>query len=287
MKKPKYYPSKSSETFSFDHVHTEFDKQVPLHQQETWELAYIITGSGIRTIGDVVENFSEGEIILIPPDIPHCWSFDKNIHDKEGKIENICIFFKSKFLNDLKNFYPEFGNSLLKIEENTNALSFYGKAQKKLQELLKSMSSQNAIERLSSLLLILNQISSSESANIVGYIKERKNEDKLHEVYMFVLNQSHRAITLDEVAQIAGMPKSTFCLFFKKMTGKSFVTYLIEFRIESSCQMLIKTKLSVSEICVETGFNDIPYFNRIFKKIKKITPTEYRKTHTTRLEYLS
>ncbi|MCD0454635.1 AraC family transcriptional regulator [Chryseobacterium sp. LC2016-27] len=279
MKKPKYYPSQSSETFSFDHVHTEFDKQVPLHQQETWELAYIITGSGIRTIGNVVENFSEGEIILIPPDVPHCWSFDKNIHDREGKIENICIFFKSKFLSDLENFYPEFGKNLRKIEENKNALSFHGETLKKLQKLLKLMSSQNGIERLSSFLLILNQVSSSESTNIVAYFKEKKNEDKLHEIYMFVLNQSHRAITLDEVAQIAGMPKSTFCLFFKKMTGKSFVTYLIEFRIESSCQMLIKTQMSVSEICITTGFNDIPYFNRIFKKIKEKTPTEYRKTH--------
>ncbi|MCD1115709.1 AraC family transcriptional regulator [Chryseobacterium turcicum] len=280
MKKPKYYPSKSNETFSFEHVHTKFDKQVPLHQQETWELAYIITGSGTRIIGDVVENFSEGEIILIPPDIPHCWSFDKNTHDKEGKIENMCIFFKSKFLTNLKNFYPEFSKSVAKIEENMNALSFHGETQNKLQKLLKSMPSQNPAERLSSMILILNHISSSESTTIVSHTKERKNEDKLHEIYMFILNQSHRAISLDEVAQIAGMPKSTFCLFFKKMTGKSFVTYLTDFRIESSCQMLIKTKMSVSEICIATGFNDIPYFNRIFKKAKNMTPTEYRKTNS-------
>ncbi|MGO4707755.1 AraC family transcriptional regulator [Chryseobacterium sp. 2TAF14] len=279
MKKPKYYPSKSSESFSFDHVHTEFDKQVPLHQQETWELAYIVTGSGTRIIGDITENFSHGEVILIPPDIPHCWSFDKNIHDRDGKIENICVFFKSQFVDDLRNFYPESGESLIKIEEIKNALSFYGETQKKLQELLKLMSKQNVMERLSTFILILDQISSSESTNIVGYLKGKNNENKLLEIHMFVLNQHHRNIPLDEVAQIAGMPKSTFCLFFKKMTGKSFVTYLIEFRIESSCQMLIKTQMSVSEICMAAGFNDIPYFNRIFKKIKGITPTEFRKSN--------
>jgi AraC-like DNA-binding protein len=279
MKKPKYYPSKSSESFSFDHVYTEFDKQVPLHQQETWELAYIVTGSGTRIIGDITENFSDGEVILIPPDIPHCWSFDKNIHDREGKIENICVFFKSQFLDDLKNFYPESGEDLIKIKEIKNALSFYGETQKKLQELLKLMSKQNAMERLSTFILILDQISSSESTNIVGYLKGKNNENKLLEIHMFVLNQHHRNIPLDEVAQIAGMPKSTFCLFFKKMTGKSFVTYLIEFRIESSCQMLVKTQMSISEICMAAGFNDIPYFNRIFKKIKGITPTEFRKSN--------
>lgn len=278
MKNLKYYPNNSTETFSFDHVHIPFDKQVPMHQQETWELAYIITGSGIRIIGDVVESFSEGEIILIPPDIPHCWSFDKNVHDKEGKIENICVFFKSEFLDNLKNSFSELNKAIFDIKENQNALSFFGETQKKLQELMKKMISQNTIERLSSLILILDQISSSKSVNIVGNrTSERKNEKKLHEIYIFILSNFHRAIGLDEVAKIAGMPKSTFCLFFKKMTGKSFVTYLTDFRIESSCQMLLKTKMSVSEICVASGFNDIPYYNRIFKKIKNQTPTEYRK----------
>ncbi len=278
MKNLKYYPSSSTETFSFDHVHIPFDKQVPMHQQETWELAYIITGSGIRIIGDVVESFSEGEIILIPPDIPHCWSFDKNVHDEEGKIENICVFIKSEFLDNLKNSFSELNKTIFDIKENQNALSFFGETQKKLQELMKKMSFQNTIERLSSLILILGQISSSKSVNIVGNrTSERKNEKKLHEIYMFILSNFHRAIELDEVAKIAGMPKSTFCLFFKKMTGKSFVTYLTDFRIESSCQMLLKTKMSVSEICVASGFNDIPYYNRIFKKIKNQTPSEYRK----------
>lgn len=278
MRNLKYYPSNSTETFSFDHVHIPFDKQVPMHQQETWELAYIITGSGIRIIGDFVESFSEGEIILIPPDIPHCWSFDKNVHDAEGKIENICVFIKSEFLNNLKNSFSELNKTISDIKENQNALSFFGETQKKLQELMKKMSSQNTIERLSSLILILDQISSSKSVNIVGNrTSERKNEKKLHEIYMFILSNFHRAIELDEVAKIAGMPKSTFCLFFKKMTGKSFVTYLTDFRIESSCQMLLKTKMSISEICVASGFNDIPYYNRIFKKIKNQTPTEYRK----------
>jgi len=281
MKNLKYYPSNSTETFSFDHVHIPFDKQVPMHQQETWELTYIISGSGIRVIGDVVENFYEGEVILIPPDIPHCWSFDKNVYDKDGKIEHICVFLKNEFLDNLKNLFSELNKTISDITNNQNALSFLGKTQTKIQELMKKMCSQNTIERLSTLILILDQISSSHSVNIVGNrTSERKNEKKLHEIYMFILSNFHRTIDLNEAAKLVGMPKSTFCLFFKKMTGKSFMTYLTDFRIESSCQMLLKTKMSVSEICVASGFNDVPYYNRIFKKIKNQTPTEYRKSNS-------
>lgn len=280
IKNLKYYPRKSTGSFSFDHVHITPDKQVPMHQQETWELAYIVTGSGVRIIGGVVENFSEGEIIFIPPDIPHCWSFDPKVGDKEGKIENICLFINPEFFENFKTGFPEFGVFISDIQNNPNALSFSGKTLEKLQYLMKKMKNENNIERLTTLILILEQISSSKSLNIVGSRnKERKNEKKLHQIYMFILNNFHRNIELEEVSEIAGMPKSTFCLFFKKMTGKPFMQYLKDFRIESACQMLVKTKMTISEICVASGFNDIPYFNRAFKNIKKVTPSEFRKTN--------
>lgn len=277
MKKLKYYPSHNTETFSYNHVHVKFDQQVPLHQQETWELAYIITGSGVRIIGDMVENFSEGEIILLPPDIPHCWSFDSNICDKEGKIENICIFFKNEFLENCKSNFPQLREIIQKIQNNPNAVSFNGDALKKLQQLMKKMSFQNEIEKLSSYILILDLISSSEKLEVVGKpLLNHKNEKKMNEINMFILNNFHRSIDLEEISKFVGMPQSSFCVFFKKMMGKSFVTYLTEFRIEASCQMLIKTSKPVSEIAINSGFNDVPFYNRVFKKLKKTTPKQYR-----------
>ena len=276
--KLKYYPRESKENFSFDHVHIRPDKQVPLHQQETWELAYIVLGTGIRIIGGIVDNFSEGEIVFITPDIPHCWSFDPKVCDTEGKIENICIFINSEFFQNLKIAFPELQLTISEIQENPNAISFSGKTLENLQQLMKKMTSQTKIERLSTLILILDQVSTSSNLNIIGSrIEEVKNEKNLHQIYLFILNNFHRHIELEEVSKIAGMPKSTFCLFFKKMTGKPFIQYVKDFRIESACQMLVKTKMTVSEICVASGFNDIPYFNRTFKNSKKITPSEYRK----------
>ena len=70
--------------------------------------------------------------------------------------------------------------------------------------------------------------------------------------------------------------KKELPFFLKKMTGKTFFSYLAEYRIESSCQMLTKTNMAIAEICFASGFKDIPYYNRVFKKIKAVTPTEYR-----------
>jgi AraC-like DNA-binding protein len=85
-----------------------------------------------------------------------------------------------------------------------------------------------------------------------------------------------RRISVSEISRHIGMSKSSFCIFFKKATGKTFVNYLNEYRIETACQLLNTTKNSVSDICYEVGFEDIPYFNRVFKKTKSMSPKEYR-----------
>lgn len=273
----KYYPKMGLQTFHFDHVHITWDQQVPLHQQETWELSYVITGGGVRTIGDVVENFSKGEIILIPPNIPHCWSFDENVHDDDGLIENITIVIENDFLEKCKVMFPELSVVIAKILNNENAVSFQGEILERLRGLMLLMIGQESIERLSSFVKLLELVSHCNEMQVVGGpVSENKKEKKLQEIRLFVLSNYQRNITLDEMAKFAGMQKASFCVFFKKMTGKSFFTFLTEFRVDSSCEMLLKTKLSIAEISVHSGFSDVPYYNRIFKKIKGTSPGKYR-----------
>ena len=94
-------------SFSFDHVHIFPGDQITLHQSAEWEISYIIKGSGTRVLGGVQEAFSSNEIIMIPPNVPHCWSFDPNDHDDDGKIENITIIFPQSLLEKCADIFPE------------------------------------------------------------------------------------------------------------------------------------------------------------------------------------
>ena len=78
------------------------------------------------------------------------------------------------------------------------------------------------------------------------------------------------------VARHIGMNRTSFCIFFKRTTGQTFVTYLNEHRIRLACQLLRQKKMSVSEICYAVGFNDVPYFNRVFKRCNGVTPRKYK-----------
>lgn len=270
-------PIGNSKSFFYDHVHIVWDEQITFHQHAEWELSYVITGSGTRIAGDIVETFSHGEVVLLPPNIPHCWSFDEHNYDEEGKIENITIIFPDPLLEKCATIFPETEKVISQIRQYQQAIAFGDQTLRALQNMMTAMKSQNDMEQLSSLLNLLDIIASSNETRIVGYPgKQNKSTAKMQDIYRFTFNNYQNSIALDDVANYVGMNRSSFCVFFKRSKGKSFFTFLNEFRIDSSCLMLQETNMPIADICYAVGFNDVPYYNRTFKKLKGVTPKDYR-----------
>lgn len=267
----------ADKSFFFDHVHIVWNEQISFHQSDEWEISYIITGSGTRVIGDIMETFSKGEIILLPPKLPHVWHFDENVHDKYGKIENITIIFPDSFLKKCTEAFPEVRKSIEIIKNIKKGMSLQGDILPHVQTLMKSMTKQNNMEQLSSLLYIFSHIASSKEMKVVGYSeKKNNNTKKMQKVYRYVIVNYNKKISLNDIAEHVGMNRSSFCTFFKRESGKSFFNAINEYRINCACLMLKETELSVADICFEVGFNDIPYFNRSFKKQIGYSPKNYR-----------
>ena len=99
----------------------------------------------------------------------------------------------------------------------------------------------------------------------------------MNDVFQYAMDNFQDNISLDDIADIAFMSKNAFCRYFKKRTNKTFFQFLIEIRIEHACKLLYKDQdLSVSAISELCGFQNIANFNRKFKELKGITPTQYR-----------
>lgn len=273
-----HYPETEESIFVFDHVKITCDEQVTFHQQPTWELSYIITGSGTRVIGDTIEPFYKNEIILIPPNIPHCWNFNELDTDECGKIENITFIFTDSFLLNCAETFPQLQNYVKIIRSREEAIIFEDNILIQLQGALLLMSKQTEIERIASIIQLLALIASPQYPHHVGKaVNQDKNIKRMQKILLYIMNEYKNLITLNDMARLVGLDKSSFCIFFKKMTGKTFFSYLTEYRIGSSCQMLTTTNIAIWEIAFASGFNDVPYYNRIFKKLKNCTPAEYRK----------
>src|SRR6185437_4953813 len=165
----------SDRSFYFDHVHIVWDQQITLHQHDELELSYILSGSGTRVIGDAVETFSKGEVIFLPPNMPHGWYFNEYDHDQEGKIENITIIFHESLLDNLSNYFPEAKEYVSAIKRYKEGVGFEGATLKAVQECMSAMISQNNIGRLSSFLQLISIIGGSAEARVVGS-KYRKDK---------------------------------------------------------------------------------------------------------------
>ncbi len=100
--------------------------------------------------------------------------------------------------------------------------------------------------------------------------------EAIHKAMNYIREHMDRDITLGELLRLTGMSKSHFSRNFKKITGKTFVTYLNDLRIEAAKKYLMETRQSISWIARQVGYADEHYFRRIFKERTGENPKKYR-----------
>lgn len=264
--------------YIFDHVRITPEKQMGLHvHDDSWELSYVVTGRGTRTVGDIVEPFMEGDMVFIPPEIPHFWSFDPEITDRGGMIENLTIIIKKDFLEKVAEALPGFAGHIIGFRSISDAASFSGDKAGQIAAQLHSMLYESDDQRDISVLNILRIIAQDGGVRIIGHYKKPDlAAQRLSKVSVYTVCNFARSITLDEVARYVGMNRSAFCSFFKRQTGKTYFTYLNEMRIEEASRLLKEGGMSVSDVCFACGFNDISYFSRTFRRLKGYPPSGCR-----------
>lgn len=269
-------PTSENTSFNYTAVHLLPSEQIGLHVQSTWELSYVIVGSGTRVIGNRTEPFQGGEVILIPPDIPHCWHFDADVTDEEGKIANITLTFDNSFLERCVLAFPELMELIENLRTLQEAVKLEGKEADEVISLLEEMRNRTHSQRVPCMLRLLLLLTESRKECVVGYYRKvDRDKKRLNDIRSYVICNFDRDILLDDVARHVGMNRAAFCVFFKRATGKTFVTYLNEYRVEMACQLLQQRRMAVSEVCYHAGFNNVPYFNRLFKRVKGMTPGEF------------
>lgn len=264
--------------FVFDDVNVTPDKQIEMHSHSQWELSYVSRGKGVRIIGDTSEAITEGEMILIPPNIPHVWRFNRTETGNDGMISNISIFFETQTLERLQTVVPEISIVSQKIRSLTGAVRYSGAARDELSRLILSMRFIAADARLPKMFEMLVILAYAEEYETIGHSIILSQADlRMEKVRVYCRCNYARAIKLDDVAAHVGMNKSSFCTFMRHHTGKSLTEFVNDIRLSKAKELLSNTDYPIASIAYETGFSNVTYFNRLFRRRYNRTPKSERR----------
>lgn len=256
----------------------------PWHYHPEYELVLVTKSKGRRMVGDHIGYFEEGDLVFMGPLLPHVWVNDEEfINGTSGyAADAIVIHFQENFLGENFLEIPEMDafKNFLKLSKQGMVIN--GMAKEKVAKLMSKMTSMNGLQRLATLFSIFDILSSSNEYALLasaGFTQAEANNlpGPFARITEHIMRNFDREIPLQEIASVANMAITTFCNFFKSHYRVTFVEYLNSVRIGLACKLLSDKKRNIVEVAYEVGFNNLGNFNRQFKKIKNMTPREYRK----------
>ena len=251
-----------------------------IHAHKDYELNLITSGKGKRIVGNNISTFENGDLVLIGPDLAHGWEF---AHSEQSKFsECLTIMISETLVNSSLTQFKELESIHRLFERALKGVVFKGNHAKEAAQQMKQLAEIHGPESFIAMLKLLKTLAEIEEQEIISITPELpesyyKDLDQIKTVYNFVMINLQNAITLDTAAGLLNMAPGSFCRFFKKRTGKSFIQYVKDIRISHASKMLSDTDLPIAQISFESGYNNLANFNFYFKSLMKMTPSEYRK----------
>jgi AraC-like DNA-binding protein/quercetin dioxygenase-like cupin family protein len=283
--KPMFEAVCSDDNSSFRALHfscARFSDDHTWHCHPEYELAYVVSSEGTRFVGDSIQRYEPGDLVLLGPNLPHCWS-DEQAEGTSTLPELIVLQFT----------HVSFGEGFLNLAEAQPlkhllercelGLHFAGKAVGQVGALMRSAVQQQGLERMLSVLRCLNILTSAPSATPlateeykIGNTLGPATQKRMDSIYRYIRENLDGGISQAGIAKSMNMTAAAFSRFFKAATGKTFVAFVNTLRINEACRRLNQTDESITEIAFACGYNNMSNFNRQFLTIKGMNPSAYR-----------
>lgn len=270
------HPSKELSRLRFHELGYAFCE---MHIHDEMELLKAVRGNiGIRIAGRDHE-LQEGEIVLIKSRIPHQTFAASNYSTHE------LIQFRPDLLTDSDlphtvRYLSRFINSgdLYIFRKNNQALDELGRYMDTIINEYKNKHDSWELFVKANLYLILGCFYRSGALNNTDNFFNPHEIGKILPLLKYIDDNYAEPISLEQAGRILNLNRDYFCRLFKKATNMTFTDYLNFVRICHTEKLLTYSDKSISEISLDAGFSSVSYFNRVFKKYKLVTPSEYRRS---------
>jgi AraC-like DNA-binding protein len=260
------------------YVENENNKAHLWHYHPEIEMVFVNGGSGKRQIGSHVSYYTDGDLILIGSNLPHCGFTDTHTGNKNETV----IQMKADFLG--ANFFelPETKSIIELFDKAKGGVAFGNQTKAAVGNRIELMEEQPPFERLLTLLGILKELANVEDYTILnasGFSMEMQiqDNDRINMVFNYVKDHFMEDISLEYIAEMSSMTVPSFCRYFKKITKKTFTRFVNEYRVVHASKLLAEKPISIANISYESGFHNFSHFNKLFKEFTGKSASQYRK----------
>lgn len=253
------------------------------HIHPEYEIVYIKNGKGYLQIGSKLVSYNHGLLIFLKGNIPHTNMGNKDFKDN---IE-VVMQFKKELISDKLRLFPEF-SCIADFIKNADPVLVYKDGFKNLlSKEFESLRNANRSQKLITTLSVLEKMCKNKDYDIIieGQIHDNpsdKSSHRLEKVFNYINLNFCEPISVEKIAAHIGLTPNSFCRFFKKMTSKTFIQFLNDFRIGKAIELIHQRDKNLIEVMYDCGFQDQSYFGKIFKKKQGMTPSGYVKYLNTK-----
>lgn len=244
------------------------------HYHPEIEICLTKQSNGKRYVGNNISDYQEGDLVMFGTNLPHGFITTE-------KTKQIVIQIREDFLGDSLLNKMELHEVNRLFNQSKMGLEFIGTTKLKAQKIIKSISHKQGLKKLIGLLKLLQVLSNSKEYKTICY-KTYSSSLSINQlsrmklVLDFIENNYQQNITITDAAEVINLTNSAFYKFIKRHTKKKFTQLLNEYRINHASKMLINTQKTIAEICFDSGFKNLSYFNRKFKAALKESPGTFR-----------
>ncbi|MEM6396029.1 MAG: AraC family transcriptional regulator [Bacteroidota bacterium] len=244
------------------------------HFHPELEICFTTQSFGRRFTGNQIVDYQANDLVMFGPNLPH--GFTTDVFCRQVVIQMTEEFLGDKFLGR-----PELREVKQLFQRSRRGLQFGDRCKKKAAKKIAKMLKSDGFPRLIILFELLQLLASTK--DVVGICSEEYALDfnesqlgRLRILYAHAMQNFNQTIRVKEVADKLNISEATFYKFVKRHTKKTYVQIVNEFRIHHACRLLINTNKGISEICYESGYNNLSYFNRKFISLMDKTPRQFR-----------
>jgi AraC-like DNA-binding protein len=238
------------------------------HRHPEVELVGIVSGDGERRVGDRIDALTGPQVLLLGPHLPHTC-----VHP--AAYEHLVFQFRRDCLG--RDFFAIAGAEAVAamLDRASGGLIVDGPAAGALLDRMRAVIPAQGLDAVAGLITCLAAFAAADPQPLAA--DDRSADPRLHRVLAWIDRHAGEDVSLDDAAAEADMHPKAFARWFRRASGHSFHGYLGHVRIGRACARLRDGDDRITDIALGVGFGTLASFNRLFLRLRKMTPSAYRK----------